>query len=135
MIFDTEQQQSAKEKLAIETFSKVLGCSYQRLIDNDLNCKLIGKSGELIGYAHIISRVRTMYMAYPLPVETKKIIKLIDKRITPYLIWACEDGIIYGKPTELKGAIKFDLPAPDAIVKEIMTYYEKQRGFGYIRYK
>jgi len=82
-------------------------------------------------------RIRTMRDAYPLPIAAKKLVKLIDKRLSPVLIWCCEDGIIYGKANKLYGEIKWGgrPPRKDSFAdNEMMVYYEKQKELKYIRF-
>jgi hypothetical protein len=130
MIFD-------KEKKAIEIFVGMFGFSYKKLDPNDIDYKIFDKDGNLIAYAEVIIRVRTIYNAYPLPIEAKKLVKLIDKRLTPVIIWACEDGIIYAKGNKLKGEIKFDNKSEQDNSfnnSELMVYYEKEKELKYVRY-
>jgi hypothetical protein len=78
-----------------------------------------------------------MNTAYPLPLSAKKLVKLIDKRLAPVLIWACEDGIIYGKANKLQGEIKWGgRPPRDGSFNdaEMMVYFDKQKELKYIRY-
>jgi hypothetical protein len=76
--------------------------------------------------------------AYPLPISIRKLSKLADKRLNPIIIWACEDGIIYGRPDKLKGIIQYGgRPNREGALNdnEIMAYYSKQKDLKYIRYK
>ena len=116
-----------KQKKAIEVFVNTFGGTYQKLDALDVDYKIFDKNKNLIAYAEISGRVRTIRDAYPLPVSAKKLVKLIDKRLAPVIIWSCEDGIIYGKADKLVGDIKFD-------GDEMMVYYDKQRSFKYIRF-
>jgi hypothetical protein len=73
-----------------------------------------------------------MTNAYPLPVSARKITKLMDKRISSVVIWACDDGIIYGKPNRLVGQVMWGKKnSPD---EELMIYYDKQKEFKYVRF-
>jgi hypothetical protein len=136
MTFETEQD-LIREKKAIQTFVSMFGGSFQKLDPHDIDYKVFDKNGKLIAYAEVKGRIRTMYNAYPLPVAARKLVKLTDKRLTPVVIWACEDGIIYGKVDKLKGEIRWGGRAPrdksfnDA---ELMVYYDKQKELKYIRY-
>ena len=136
MTFETEQD-LIREKKAIETFVNIFGGSFKKLDPNDIDYKVFDKEGNLIAYAEVKGRIRTMRGAYPLPVAARKLVKLVDKRLTPVVIWACEDGIIYGKVNKLKGEIKWGGRAPrensvnDA---ELMVYYDKQKDLKYVRY-
>ena len=123
-----------KKKKAIETFVSIFGGSYQNLGPSDIDYKIFDKNGELIAYAEIVVRVRTIYNAYPIPVEAKRLVKLIDKRLSPVLIWACEDGIIYGKADKLKGVIKFTEQENSSINSELIVYYDKVKELKYVRF-
>lgn len=131
MTFETEQD-LIREKKAIETFVSLFGGSYKKLDPSDVDYKIFDKQGNLISYAEVKGRIRTIHNAYPLPVDAKKLVKLIDKRLPPVVVWACEDGIIYGKANKLKGEIKWGGKSP--LDSELMVYYDKQKELKYIRY-
>lgn len=131
MTFETEQD-LIREKKAIEAFVSLFGGSYKKLDPSDVDYKIFDKQGNLISYAEVKGRIRTIYNAYPLPVDAKKLVKLIDKRLPPVVVWACEDGIIYGKANKLKGEIKWGGKSP--LDSELMVYYDKQKELKYIRY-
>lgn len=136
MTFETEQD-LIREKKAIEAFVNLFGGSYKKLDPNDIDYKVFDKSGQLIAYAEVKGRIRTMRSAYPLPVAARKLVKLTDKRLVPVIIWACEDGIIYGKVNKLKGEIKWGVRAPrdnSFNDSELMVYYDKQKELKYVRY-
>ena len=136
MTFETEQDLKREHK-AITTFVNTFGGSFQKLDPNDIDYKVFDKGGKLIAYAEVKGRIRTMHNAYPLPVAARKLVKLTDKRLTPVVIWACEDGIIYGKADKLKGEIKWGgRPPRDNSFNddELMVYYEKQKTLKYIRF-
>jgi hypothetical protein len=126
MTFETEEEKRIQKK-AIEVFVNTFGGTYQKLDASDVDYKIFDKNKNLIAYAEISGRIRTIRNAYPLPISAKKLVKLIDKRLAPVVIWSCEDGIIYGKADKLIGDIKFD-------GDEMMVYYDKQRSFKYIRF-
>lgn len=136
MIFETEED-LRREKKAIETFVRTFGGSFKKLDPLDIDYKIFNEENKLIAYAEVKGRVRTMREAYPLPVSLHKLSKLVDKRLNPVLIWACEDGIIYGKAKSLHGTIMWggrknrDGAVTDS---ELMVYYEKQKALKYIRF-
>lgn len=136
MTFETEQDLKREHK-AIETFVNTFGGSFQKLDPHDIDYKVFDKNKNLIAYVEVKGRVRTMHNAYPLPIAARKLVKLADKRLNPVVIWACEDGIIYGKIDKLKGEIKWGGRTPrdnsfnDA---ELMVYYEKQKTLKYVRF-
>jgi hypothetical protein len=136
MTFETEQD-LVREKKAIQTFVSMFGGSFKKLDPHDIDYKIFDKDGNLIAYAEVKGRIKTMYNAYPLPVAARKLVKLIDKRLAPVMIWACEDGIIYGKVDKLKGDIRWGgrTPRDNSFNDlELMAYYEKQKELKYIRY-
>ena len=134
-IFETDQD-LIREAKAIETFVKVFDGSYLKLDPQDIDYKIL-KDGKLIAYAEVKGRLKTMKTAYPLPVALSKLSKLIAKRLNPVLIWACDDGIIYGKVVDLVGEVKLGGRPPregantDA---EMMVYYDKQKSLKYVRF-
>jgi hypothetical protein len=131
MIFETETE-LAREKKAIELFVSIFEGSYKKLDPQDIDYKVFDKNNNLIAYAEVKGRIRPIRSAYPLPVSARKLVKLIDKRLSPVLIWACEDGIIYGKANRLIGEIKWGGKPP--LDDEMMVYYDKQKEFKYVRY-
>jgi hypothetical protein len=136
MTFETEQDLKREQK-AITTFVNTFGGSFQKLDPYDIDYKVFDKAGKLIAYAEIKGRIRTMHNAYPLPVAARKAVKLVDKRLNPVMIWACEDGIIYGKIDKLKGEIKWGGRPPrdnSSNDDELMIYYDKQKALKYVRF-
>jgi hypothetical protein len=135
-IFETEQD-LIREKKAIELFVSIFGGSYKKLDPLDVDYKVFDKDKNLIAYAEVKGRLKSMRMAYPLPISAKKLVKLIDKRLAPVIIWACEDGIIYGKADKLKGEVSWGGRTPRAGSsndEELMVYYSKQKELKYVRF-
>lgn len=135
-IFETEQD-LIREKKAIELFVSIFNGSYKKLDPFDVDYKIFDKDGNLIAYAEVKGRIRPMRTAYPLPIAARKVVKLMDKRLNPVIIWSCEDGIIYGKPTDLIGEICYGGRAPrkgSSNDEELMIYYDKQKEFKYVRF-
>jgi hypothetical protein len=135
-IFEVEED-LRREQVAIKKFVDMFGGSFQKLDQFDIDYKVFDKDKNLIAYAEVKGRIRTMDKAYPLPIAVRKIMKLSEKRLNPVLIWACEDGIIYAKLNELVGQIKFSGRTPRAKSTndmEIMAYYEKQKCLKYVRF-
>ena len=136
-IFETEQDR-IRERKAIELFVSIFDGSFKKLDQLDIDFKVFDKEKKLIAYAEVKGRNRTMRDAYPLPVSAEKLVKLLAKKITPVMIWACEDGIIYAQVDKLTGTIRPGGRKPREGAysdKEMMVYYEKQKGFKYIRFK
>jgi hypothetical protein len=136
MTFETEQDLKREHK-AITTFVNTFGGSFTKLDPHDIDYKVFDKDGNLIAYVEVKGRIRTIHNAYPLPVAARKVVKLVDKRLQPVIIWSCEDGIIYGKVNKLKGEIKWGGRTPrDGSFNdsELMVYYEKQKDLRYVRF-
>jgi hypothetical protein len=136
-IFETEQDK-IREKKAIETFVSIFKGSFKKLDQLDVDFKVFDKENNLIAYAEVKGRNRTMRDAYPLPLSAEKLVKLLAKKMTPVVVWACEDGIIYAKADKLTGTIKPGgrKPREGAFSdREMMVYYEKQKGFKYVRFE
>ena len=135
-IFETEQD-LMREKRAIEVFVKIFEGSFKKLDPLDVDYKIFDKDKNLIAYAEVKGRIKTMNDAYPLPISIRKLTKLVDKRITPVIIWACEDGIIYGKADNLFGEVKKGgrpIRSGSFTDNELMVYYNKQKELKYVRY-
>lgn len=134
--FETEED-LRREKKAIETFVNVFGGSYQKLDKFDIDYKVFDKDKKLIAYAEVKGRIRTVRDAYPLPLSAYKLVKLMEKRLNPVIIWSCDDGIIYAQADKLTGTVKWGGRTPregsfsDA---ELMVYYDKQKAMKYVRF-
>jgi len=127
MIYSETEQDQIRERKAIEKFVSIFGGSFQKLSQSDVDYKVFDKDKKLIAYAEVKGRLRNIANAYPLNIECRKLVKLIDKRLNPVIIWSCDDGIIYGKAKEIRGEISYNNT-------ELMSYYEKQKSFKYVRY-
>lgn len=135
-IFETEEDRR-REKKAIETFVSLFGGAYKKLDPLDIDYKVFDKDGKLISYVEVKGRIRTIANAYPLCVSVEKLVKLMNKRLNPVIIWACEDGIVYSKVDELVGTIKKGGRAKREGAYndiEMMAYYDKQKSMKYVRF-
>lgn len=136
MIFETETD-LVRERKAIELFVSIFKGSYKKLDPFDIDYKVFDKDNNLIAYVEVKGRIRTMNAAYPLPISAAKLVKLVDKRLNPVIVWACEDGIIYAQANKLVGQIKWGgRPPRDGSYNdaEMMVYYDKQRTMKYVRF-
>jgi len=117
-----------RELVCIEFFCNTFGLTYTKLGENDIDYSL-HKNGDLISYAEVKGRNRDISDAYPLPIACRKLVKLSDKRINPVIIWACFDGIIYGKTKDIEGKIRTGgrNPRENSFNDiEFMAYFDKQ---------
>lgn len=126
MTSDTDENKRRVKK-AIDVFVNTFGGSHQKLDPLDVGYKIFDKDKNLIAYAEVCVKVQPIKYAYPLPIQAKKLIKLIDKRMASVILWSCEDGILYAKPNQIMGTIKVDS-------EELVVYYDKQKSFKYIRF-
>ena len=136
MRFETEKDLN-REKEAISLFVSVFGGSFKKLDPNDVDYKIFDKDNKLIAYAEVKGRYRTLKMAFPLPIAARKVVKLADKRIPSVVIWACDDGILYGLVNEMTGSVKWGGREPRNGAghdKELMIYYDRQKEIKYVRY-
>ncbi len=126
-----------RERKAIDYFVKRFNGSYKKLGPNDIDYKVFDEKGNLIAYAEVKGRYKTLANCFPLPIACRKVVKLCDKRLNPVIIWACDDGIVYGQPSQIHGVVKWGGRAPrDGAVndQELMIYYDKQKTIRYFRY-
>ena len=105
----------------------------KKLGPNDIDFQAFSGE-ELLGFIEVKGRHELMSEAYPLPVAIRKLNKLQGEhnpRVHPsVIIWACDDGIIYGSIRELKGTIKYGgrKPREGAVNDmEFMAYYGPQK--------
>lgn len=130
MIFETDTD-ILREKKAIDLFVSIFKGSYKKLDQFDIDYKVSDDRGQLIAYVEVVGRMRSMKTSYPLPITLSKLNKLIEKRLNPVIVWACDDGIIYAEATKIDGVIKWGgLPPRD----EMMVYYDKHKTMKYVRY-
>lgn len=126
-----------REKMAIERFVKMFDGSYLKLDKFDIDFKVFDKDKNLISYVEVKGRMKDISNAYPLPISLMKISKLVSKRLNPVVIWACTDGIIYGKVYDLVGEAKWGgRPPREGFVNddELMLYYPKQKSLKYLKF-
>jgi hypothetical protein len=134
--FETESDLQ-REKKAIELFTKTFNLRYVKLNYPDIDYKILDSDGEVIGYAEVKGRIRSIRDAFPLPIALRKLVKLMDKHMKPIVIWACEDGILYADIRKIYGTVRFGgrPNRVDAVNdEEMMAYYDKQDNIRYIRY-
>jgi len=132
-----QEKDLTREQRAIDFFVNRFNGSYKKLDPNDIDYRISDSNKKIIAYAEVKGRYRTLANAYPLPIAARKVVKLCDKRLNPVIIWACDDGIIYGKPHEIVGETKWGGRKPregSTNDEEIMMYYPKQKALRYYRY-
>lgn len=134
--FETEKDRG-RELKAITKFVERFNGSFKKLDPFDVDYRVYNDKGNLIAYVEVKDRLRDMADAYPLPISATKVTKLCAKRLNPVIIWACEDGIIYGKVNEIVAEARWGGRKPmegSYSDEELMLYYPKQKTFKYAKY-
>lgn len=134
-MISNEEIQRRKHK-AIETFIATFGGTYQAQVKGDIDYKIF-RDGELLAYLEVVPRYKTIATAYPLVMQASRMLKLIEKRHNPVVLWACDDGVIYARAKNIDGQIKWGSSLPHLDLAEhgeLMCYYAKQKHFKYIKY-
>jgi hypothetical protein len=121
-----------REEKAITIYSKISNGSFQKLGPTDIDYKVFDKDGRLMSYVEVVPRMKNISVAYPLSISARMLLKLVDKKHNPVVVWACDDGIIYGSVSVLVGEIRFSYLQSGTY--DLWVYYERQKGLKYIRY-
>lgn len=137
MRFET-QDNIDREDRAIKKFCEIFRGSSRKMGPNDIDFKVYDRDGNIVAYAEVKGRHRPMASAFPLPVGASKVVKLCEKNSTPVIIWACDDGIIYGKPMEIEGRAVWGGRKPrkgSVNDQRLMIYYKEQENLTHIPYE
>jgi hypothetical protein len=121
------QEDLLNEEQAIVWFCEEYNLNFKKLEENDVDFVLM-KNEKIVAYAEVKGRNKNLNEAYPLPIAVRKLVKLVDKKNNPLVIWSCLDGFIYGKVKKLVGEIKIGgRVARNGAVNdvELMAYYKK----------
>ena len=137
MRYETQEDRDRENK-AIEKFVSLFKGSYKKLGHSDIDFRVFDKDKKIIAYAEVKGKSSTLKEAFPVYVAARKLVKLCDKRLNPVIIWACEDGIVYAKVTELVGEIKWggrNTVREEAFYdQELMAVFEHSKAFKYLKY-
>jgi len=135
-LFEKEEDRT-RELKAIKKFVDRFKGSYEKLDPFDIDFRVYDKDKNLIAYVEVKGRKKYLANCYPLPISATKVTKLCAKRLNPVIVWACEDGIIYGKVSEIQGVVRWGgrKPREDSYSdEELMLYYPKQKTLKYVKY-
>lgn len=127
-IFESNNDLKREEK-AIKIFCEKFSAKWEKLGKYDVDYKVT--INEKICYIEVKGRNRNIKEAYPLPLAARKMVKLVDMGKPSIIIWACLDGLIYGKTSNIfaKGIIGGRKPrSGSSNDKEYMLYFEKQKN-------
>lgn len=122
-----QDQDIKKEKKAIALYLRRLGGSYKKLSKDDVDFRIQGENGAVIGYAEVKVLDTEMKDSFPLMVEARKIIKLRDKRLHAVMIWSCIDGIYY---LPIEGLVGKALWSEE---EELMLSFDNKKLFKYVK--
>lgn len=128
---NTEYQKLNKLK-AIKYFSRMFNFEFIQLDPMDVDFKLT-KNGEMKSYAEVGIVEELIQDAYPLHLPLRAVQKLADKRLNPILMWACNDGIIYGRIEKLLCDVKWG-GVPPPFNNELVATFKKQPELKFIKY-
>jgi len=134
--FETRKDRVREEK-AMKAFCSLYGGRYVKLGEWDIDFRYIGEDNKTKAFIEVKGRLRPMAEAFPLPVAARKLIKLADKEMNPMLMWACEDGVIYGRLEDINGITRWGgrkARKEATNDQEVMCYYSEQAGLKMIRY-
>ena len=134
-----KQTDLQREMKAIKLFTDSFKGGFIKLGQNDIDFTVLDVNHTVIAYAEVKGRNKTMQDAFPLPIAARKIVKLMDKSKTvePIVIWACLDGIIYGRIKKLGGVLKVGGRKPREHAAndiEAMVYYYETADLKKINY-
>ena len=128
-----------REQRAITKFCSLFDLTFRKLGENDIDFQIF-KSDRLVGFVEVKGRHRIIADAYPLPIAIRKLNKLqgeLAPREDPVIVWACHDGIIYGKVRNITGTIRYggrkvrDGASND---QQLMAYFNPQEDLHHERY-
>ena len=122
-----QDQDINKEKKAVELYLRRLGGTYRKLGIDDVDFRIQGETGAVVGYAEVKVLDTVMKDSFPLLVEARKIIKLRDKRLHAVMIWSCIDGIYY---LPIEGLVGRSLWSEE---EELMLSFDNKKLFKYVR--
>jgi hypothetical protein len=128
-----------REQRAITKFCSLFNLTFKKLGENDVDFQIF-KGERLVGFVEVKGRHRDIDNAYPLPVAIRKLNKLqgeLAPRTKPVLVWACHDGIIYGKIRKIHGVIRLGGRPPREGAtndQELMAYFNPQEHLHHERY-
>ena len=115
------------KELAIKKFVNRFKGSYKKIGINDVDYRVFDASKNLISYAEVVIINKTINTAYPLEVKANNVVRVCNKRLNPVVLWACVDGLIYGKPHEIIGQVSWK-------DNELILTYPKQKTLKYLKY-
>jgi len=122
-----QDQDIKKEKTAMDLYLRRLGGTYRKLGTDDVDFRIQGETGAVVGYAEVKVLDTEMKDSFPLMVEARKIIKLRDKRLHAVMIWSCIDGIYY---LPIEGLVGRALWSEE---EELMLSFDNKKLFKYVR--
>ena len=117
---------------AITKFTERFNGSFKKLGPNDVDYRVYDSDNNLISFVLVIPTKKKVTACYPLSIPLNKLSQLSLKRLNPVVIWACNDGFMYGKVKELNGNVSW--MGTTELNSELVVQYPKQKTFKYARY-
>jgi hypothetical protein len=135
-IFETEEDLK-RELKAMNHFASLFNFQFKKLPQFEIDFEVL-KNDKLIAYAEIKGRSRNIQDGDYFIVAIRKIAKMIKKKNEQLIIWACPDGIVFGKLFEITGGIEFGGRKQErenaTNDKELMAHYHRQEKLFYSYY-
>ena len=129
-----EQPDRERELKAVTKFCSLFDLSFEKLDQFNIDFAIKNKRGEVVSLAEVKGRRYDIFMGDYFIVAMRKVFKL-SKEKEPVLIWACADGIVFGKVKDLHGLIQWGGRTTEregAINdQELMVYYPRQENLKY----
>ena len=113
---------------AINKFTSFFGVSVVKLGVNECDYKIINSENKIpLGYAQVEIVKAPVRAAYPLMISGTRVSQLLIRFLNPTVIWACDDGIIYGKMKQLYGNFRW-------YKDDMYLFLNKQKKLKFIKY-
>ena len=124
-----------RENRAIRKWLEDTSVTFKKLGMHDVDFLVHSKKSDTFAYVEVKGRHQKIENAYPLPIESRKLVKLYDSMnknknaFRCFVIWACNDGIIVGNMDDIVGQCR----AGGRMNREgssndweMMVYYDRQ---------
>tara|TARA_R110000803_G_scaffold54078_4_gene110685 strand:+ start:1370 stop:1816 length:447 start_codon:yes stop_codon:yes gene_type:complete len=124
-----------REDRAIRKWINGSSATFKKLGMHDVDFLVYSKKSETYAYVEVKGRHKNIDKAYPLPIASRKLVKLYDSMnrngnaYRCFVIWACEDGIISGDMDKIVGQCRSGGRMSrngSSNDWEMMVYYDKQ---------
>lgn len=120
---------------AVQLFVSMFNGSYSKLSPGDVDYKIYDNKKNLISYALIILDEDKYDSSKEISIPVRDLIKVSDKRLSPVVIWAFKNGILYCKTKFITGValwVKDKLIPEPYSSEELILFPDKKSNFKFI---